>query len=58
MKTITIEMSHEMDNALNCQIEMLSSDGIIYTKEQYILSLLTSALVRQAAELINEGRVL
>ena len=58
MKTITIEMSDDMNNAINCQIEMLGSDGIVYTKEQYILRLLTSALVKQAAKLINEGRVL
>jgi hypothetical protein len=56
MKTITINMPDELDNALNGQIEMLSYDGINYTKEQYMLKLMQIGLLKTAIELINEGR--
>jgi len=58
MKTITLEMPDEVDNAICSHLEILSYDGIKYTKEQYIMKLMQIGLLKNTIELINEGRVL
>ena len=56
MKTITLQMPDEVDNAISSHLEILSYDGIKYTKEQYIMKLMQIGLLKNTIELINEGR--
>ena len=56
MKTITLQMPDEVDNAISSHLEILSYDGIKYTKEQYVMQLMQIGLLKNTIELINEGR--
>ena len=57
MKIITLYLPDELDNALDMHLALLRRDGTKTTKAELIIKLMRIGLIKQSAELINEGRV-
>ena len=56
MKTITINMPDELDEALNTMAAVLKIDGINYTKPELIIKLMRIGLIKESRELLKEER--
>ena len=57
MKTITLELPDELDDALNTHLDLLKdSGGYNHTKAQLIIKLMRIGLLKESRELLNEER--